>query len=138
LNKTFCLLGFLYLWHCWTSCEKWKALVAMKYINPNWTIWNVFEWGWIGRWSDGRNQENPSLQTQESRVPKSDEKKVKQILELLHSQMKNQRPHNRNDLCWSFFFVWMTMQKWYLMHVKLCIICCVIPCLCFHLTKGQN
>jgi hypothetical protein len=33
-------------------------------------------------------KKNPSLQTKENRVPKNDEEKIKQILELLHSRRK--------------------------------------------------
>ncbi len=36
------------------------------------------------------------------------------------------------------FFMWMTMEKWHLMHFKSCIISCVIPIICFPLTKKQN
>jgi hypothetical protein len=59
-------------------------------------------------------------------------------LELLQiSQRKKWSPYNWNALCWSFF-VWMTMQKWYLMHFISYVICCVIPILCFLLTQEQN
>ncbi len=50
-------------------------------------------------------QENPSLQTKKNKVLENDKKRIKQNLELLHSQRKKQRLHNRNALCWSFFYV---------------------------------
>jgi hypothetical protein len=45
-------------------------------------------------------QENPSLQTKKNKVLENDKEKIKQNLELLHSQRKKQRLHN-----WSFFYV---------------------------------
>lgn len=42
----------------------------------------------MGRWNDGKNQENPSLQTQESRVPKSDEKKLNKFWNYCISKWK--------------------------------------------------
>jgi len=50
-------------------------------------------------------QENPSLQTKKHKVLENDKEKIKKILELLHSPRKKQRLHNRNALCWSFFYV---------------------------------
>ncbi len=100
-------------------------------------MWNVFEWGWKGRWSDGRNQENPSLQTKESRVPKSDEKKLNKFWNYCIPKGKTKGLIIGMAYV-GHFFVWMTMQKWYLMHLKSCITCCVISSLCFYLTKRQN
>ncbi len=51
-------------------------------------------------------------------------KKVKKFLELFHSHRKKQRPHNRNVLCWSFFYVnddgEMTLDAFQIMCHKLC------------------
>jgi hypothetical protein len=74
------------------------------------------------KWSNERNS-NPSLQIKESGIPKNDEK-VKQNLELLHSQRKKWSPHNRNVLCWSFFYVGdkakMIFDAPQIMHCMLC------------------
>jgi hypothetical protein len=56
----------------------------------------------------------------------------------LHSQKKKRNPCNKNALCWSFFVCEMTMQMWYMMHPKSCIVCCVIPIMCFPLTQKWN
>ncbi len=54
-------------------------------------------------------RENPKLQTKINKVSKKCEKinkeKIKHILEQLQIQRKKWRPHNRNVLCWSFYYV---------------------------------
>ncbi len=91
----------------------------------------------MGRWSNGRNQEYPSLQTQESRVPKSDEKKLNKFWNYCIPKGKTKGLIIGMTYV-GHLFVWIIMQMWYLMHLKSCIICCVIPSLCFHLTQEQN
>jgi hypothetical protein len=53
---------------------------------------------------------DPSLQMKESKVLENDEEKMNFVLELLHSQRKKWRPHNRKVLCWSFLCV-MIVKK---------------------------
>ncbi len=50
-------------------------------------------------------QENPSLQIKENKILNTDEKNINVFLKLLHSQRKEWRPHNKNALCWPFFYV---------------------------------
>jgi hypothetical protein len=40
------------------------------------------------RWNNGKTKKTPILQTKECRVLKNDQEKIKQNLELLHSQRK--------------------------------------------------
>jgi hypothetical protein len=46
-----------------------------------------------------KTHEDPSLQMKENKVLENDEEKMNSFLELLHSQRKKWRPHNRNVLC---------------------------------------
>ncbi len=54
-------------------------------------------------------KENPSFQIEISSAlgvnEEIDENKTKHILEKLQIQWKNGHPHNKNSLCWFFYFV---------------------------------
>ncbi len=54
-------------------------------------------------------RENPKLETKINKVSKECEKinkkNIKHILEQLQIQRKKWCPHNRNALCWSFYYV---------------------------------
>jgi hypothetical protein len=52
-----------------------------------------------------KTHEEPSLQMKESEVLENNEEKLNFFLELLHSQRKTWRPHNKNVVCWSFLCV---------------------------------
>ncbi len=49
-------------------------------------------------------EENRSLQTQSNAI-QSEQEKIKANLQKLHLQIKKQKGHDRNALCWSFFIV---------------------------------
>ncbi len=70
-------------------------------------------------------QENLSLQIKENKVLTNDEKNMKQNLKLLHSQREKWRPHNRNALCWPFFYL-NDNAKWHLIYFKSCVNNCML------------
>jgi hypothetical protein len=71
-----------------------------------------------------KTHEDPSLQMKESNVLENDEENMNFFLDLLHSQRKKWRPHNRNVLCWSFLCVndnkKVTFDAPQIMHYILC------------------
>jgi hypothetical protein len=71
-----------------------------------------------------KTHEDPSLQMKESKVLENDEEKMNSFWELLHSQRKKWRSHNRNVLCWSFLCVndnkKVTFYAPQIMHYILC------------------